>query len=140
MHRIGPALDAPALLAANLALLEVGKLPQVVYRIEVTDLDEPGADALHDLPSGLETPAPVRLPLEEVSRVQRVRAELEQTAELAGRRGGPEAELLHQRAVLPADQAPKLAIKLGELGVLCDGVERGVVALVALVFPDMDCG
>lgn len=140
VHRVGPALYAPALLTANLALLEVGKLPQVVHRVEVANLHKPRAHALHDLAPRLEPAPPVRLPLEQVAGVQRVRAQLKEAAEVARGRGGPEAELLHQRAVLVADERAQLLVELGVLGVVRDGVERGVVALVALVLPDVDCG
>jgi hypothetical protein len=70
--------------------------------------------------------------------VQRVRAQLEEAAQLARRRRRPEAELLHERRALAADQAAQLLVEVGELRVARDGVERGVEALVALVFPDVD--
>lgn len=135
---VAPALDRPALLASLAALLEVGKLPEMVDRVEVADLDEPGADALHDFTTSLEATTPVRLPLEQVSRVQRVRSELENTAELSGRSCGPEGKLLHQRHVLTVDERVELAVEFGEAGIMRDGVSRLVVTLVLLVFPDVN--
>jgi len=69
VHRLAPPLDAPALLTADLALLQVGKLPQVVHRVQLADLYEPSAYALHDLPAGFQTAPPMCLPLKQVSRV-----------------------------------------------------------------------
>jgi hypothetical protein len=80
----------------------------------------------------------VRLPLEEISRVQCVRPKLKQSTETARRGGGPERELLHQRSPLALNQALEFAIELTELWVLRDVVERVVVAFVTLVFPDVD--
>lgn len=76
MDCLGPPFDAPRLLTANLALFQVGILPQVVYCVEVTDLDEPCAHAFHHLPTRIEAPTPVGLPFQKVARVQRVRSEL----------------------------------------------------------------
>lgn len=140
MHRLSPALDAPALLAADLALLQISKLPQVVHRVELSNLHEPGAHALHDLPPGLEAAPPVCLPLQQVAGVQRVRAEFEEAAQLARRSGRPEGKLLHERAALGVDERLQFGIKIGELGVVLDGVERGVVALISLVLPNVNCG
>jgi hypothetical protein len=95
MDRLAPSPDAPALLSTDLALLQIRKLPQVVHGIQLADLDEPGADAFHDLPPRFEASAPVGFPFEQVSWVQGVGAQLEDAAELAGGRGGPEGEFLH---------------------------------------------
>ena len=93
MDRLAPAGYAPALLAAGAAFFEVGELPEVVDDIEVADLNKPCADAcgllgncsiwtvlaeirfldvrtFHDFPASLKTLLPVRLPLEQVARVQ----------------------------------------------------------------------
>ena len=64
VNGLGPALLLPAKLTADLALLEVGELPKMVDGVEVADLDEPGANTLHDLTAGLEPTPPVRLPFE----------------------------------------------------------------------------
>lgn len=81
MNGASPALFTPALLATNLAFAEVGKLPEVMYVIKGSDLAEPGADALHDVAACSEPLAPVRLPLEEVSWVEDVGAQLKNAAE-----------------------------------------------------------
>lgn len=138
MHRLRPARYAPAILAACAPLLQVGELPQVVHSIEVADLHEPRAHALHHLPAGLQPPTPVCLPLEEVSGVQCVRSQFEKAAQLAGRGGGPETEFLHQGRLLLFDQRSELAVEFGVLGVLRDGVQGTVVAGVTLVLPDVD--
>lgn len=140
MNGFAPSLDAPALLTANLALLEVGKLPKVVHGVEVADLHEPGTYALHDFATGLEASPPVGLPLEEVARMECIRPELKDTAELSGRSGRPEGEFLHERSVLILDQAAELLIKFGVFGVRGNQVPRLVVSLVSLVLPDVDCG
>lgn len=67
-----------------------------------------------------------------------VRTEFEEPTQLAGGGGWPEAELLHQRRFLPFDQRPKLAVKVGEFGVLRDGIQGAVVSTVSLVLPDVD--
>lgn len=138
MHRLRPAGYAPRILATNLSLLQVGELPEMVYRVQVANLDEPGAHSFHHLAASLKTPAPMCLPLEEVARVESVGAKLEETTQLAGRCGGPEAELLHQRRLLVIDQSPKLAVKFGEFGVMRNGVQRAVVSTISLVFPNVD--
>jgi hypothetical protein len=95
----------------------------MVHRVQFTDLNEPGSDALHDLATSLETASPVSLPLEQVAGVQCVRAELEQAAKLTWRSRGPEGELLHERGALGVDERFELGIKLGELGVMLDRVQ-----------------
>ena len=67
-----------------------------------------------------------------------VGAEFEQAAELAGRSGGPEGEFLHQGGLFVVDEGLEVGVEGGEFRVGCDGVEGGMVALVALVFPDMN--
>lgn len=86
MDSLRPTFNVPGLLATNLALLQVCELPEVVDHVQVTNLDKPGSDAFHDLPTSLETAAPVRLPLQEISGVKGVGAKLEDTAK-ATRRG-----------------------------------------------------
>lgn len=81
----------------------------------------------------------MRLPLQQVARVQRVAPQLEDTAQLPRGRSGPEAELLHQTCPLTNNQLLQFAIELGELGVVLDVVDRLVVAGVTLVLPDVDC-
>lgn len=71
--------------------------------------------------------------------MQRVRSQLEDTAELTWWRGRPETELLHERRLLAGDERLELGVEGWEVGVILDGVERGVVAGVALVLPDVDC-
>lgn len=139
VHRLTPALDAPALLASHLALFEIRELPQVVDRVQLAYLHEPGANALHDLPARLEAAPPVCLPLEQISRVQGVGAELEETTQLAGRRGWPEGELLHERGALGVDEGLELRIELGKARVVLDVVKRCMIALVPLVLPDVHC-
>ena len=139
MHRLSPSLDPPAHLAPRLALLEIGKLPKMMHGVQVADLDEPRAHALHDLSSGFQSLTPVGLPFQEVAGVQGVGAEFEEAAEFAGRCGGPEGELLHQGGFFVGYKAFEVDVEVGEFGVRGDAVEGGMVAVVALVFPDMDC-
>lgn len=77
------------------------------------------------------------LPLKKVTRVQSVCPQFKHTAELPRRGGGPKAELLHQTGTLRVDELLELAVELGELGVVLDGIERLVVAGVTLVLPDV---
>ena len=70
--------------------------------------------------------------------MQRVGAQLEEAAELARRRRRPEGEFLHQRGVLGVDKGLEGFVERGEFGMRGDVVEGGVVAVVALVFPDVD--
>lgn len=80
----------------------------------------------------------MRLPLEQVARVQSVGSQLEDAAKLPRRAGWPEAELLHQRSLLALDQLLQLLVELGELWVVLNAVQGRVVASVALVLPDVD--
>jgi hypothetical protein len=138
MNRIAPALHTPALLAAHLPLLQIRKLPEVMHRIQLADLHEPGADALHDFTPGPQPAAPVRLPFEQVARVQRVGAQLEYTAQLARGGCGPEGKFLHQRHTFAGYEGFELGIKRREVGMVGDGMEGVMVAMIALVFPNMD--
>jgi hypothetical protein len=69
VHCLAPAFYAPALFATNLTFLQVGELPQMVYRVQIANLNEPSTDAFHDLPPSFETTAPVCLPFQQVTRV-----------------------------------------------------------------------
>ena len=79
----------------------------------------------------------MRLPLEQITGVKRIGPQLEDTAELTWWGSGPEAEFLHQRRLLGRDEGLELMIKLGELGMVRDRVQRSMVALVSLVLPDV---
>jgi hypothetical protein len=70
--------------------------------------------------------------------MQGVGAQFEETAELAGRGGGPEGELLHEGAGLRVDQLLELVVKRREGGVGGDGMKRSVIAMITLVFPNMN--
>ena len=72
--------------------------------------------------------------------MQGVGAEFEDAAEPAWGRGGPEGEFLHQRCVLGRDEGFEMSVEGREVRVGCYGVEGGVVALVALVLPDVNYG
>lgn len=158
MHRIAPPWHAPALLATCPTLLEIRELPKVVHDIEVADLREPCSHAwnyvstvspwigklkgkltFHHLSPCSQTLLPMCLPLEQVARVECVRAQLKDTTQLSWRGRRPEPELLHQRRLLAGDELLKLAVELGELGVILDRVKRSMVAGITLVLPDVDC-
>ena len=78
-------------------------------------------------------------PFEEIAWVEGVGAEFEEAAELAGWGGGPEGEFLHEGGVFGGDELFELVVEGDEVWVGGDAVEGGVVALVALVFPYVDC-
>jgi len=80
------------------------------------------------------------LPLEQIARMERVSPQFKHASELSRRGGWPEAELLHEAGLLRLDKLLELAVEFGELGVLLDLVERLMVAVVALVLPDVDEG
>lgn len=67
----------------------------MVHCVETPDLAEPGADTLHNVLARLETAAPVGFPFEKVAGAEGVGAELENPAEVSGRRRRPEGEFLH---------------------------------------------
>lgn len=94
---------------------------------------------LHNLSPRREALLPVRLPLQQVTRMQRVGSQLKDTAELTRWRSRPEAELLHEGRLLAGDERLELGVESRKVGVVLDRVERGVVAGVALVLPDVDC-
>ena len=118
-----PALDAPGLLPADFPLFQVCKLPQVVHGVQFTNLHEPGTHTFHDLPTGLETVAPMALPFKKVPGVKSVGSELEETTKAAGRSGGPEGEFLHQGRLLALDKCLQLAVEFGEFGVFRNVVQ-----------------
>lgn len=137
MHRVAPAPLIPALLSPHLALPKIRKLPQVVYRVEAADLAEPSADALHHVLARLQPTPPVCLPFEEVAGTEGVCAELEDAAEGARGRGGPEGEFLHEVGAAGGEVLRELALKLppgggvGEagMGLMIAGVWRVLVFL-----------
>ena len=67
-----------------------------------------------------------------------VGTEFEKTPELAGRCGRPEREFLHEGCFFGGYEGFKSFIKGGEVGVAGDRVEGSVVAVVTLVFPDVN--
>lgn len=138
MHGLSPAWDAPAVLSADLPLLQIGKLPQMVYSVQIANLYKPRTHALHDFSASLEAPAPVRLPLEEIAGLKLVRPQLKKPAQLPRRCSGPEAELLHQGRLFLVNQGTQLAVKFRKIGVLRNCVQRAMVTFVALVLPDMN--
>jgi hypothetical protein len=95
MHGISPPLDTPALLPPHLPLLQICKLPQMMHRIQLSNLHKPGSYSLHDFSSCAETTAPMGLPFEEITGVEGVRAQFEDATEGSGRGGWPEGEFLH---------------------------------------------
>lgn len=72
--------------------------------------------------------------------MQGVGAEFEDAAELAGGGGGPEGEFLHERGAFGFDEGFEFLVEGGEVGVVGDAVEGVVVPVIALVFPDVNCG
>lgn len=138
VHRFRPAFDTPRLFPANLALLQVGKLPEMMHGVQVTDLDKPCPNAFHNFAASLEATTPVCLPFKQISGVQSVGTKFEKPAQSSGRSGGPEGELLHQRRFLALDQALQLPVECGKLGVAGNIVKGGMVTLVSLIFPDVD--
>jgi len=95
MNRISPSLHIPALLPAHLPFLQIRKLPEMMHRIQLSNLHEPGTYTLHYFSPGFEASAPVGFPFEEIAWVEGVGAEFEDAAELAGGGGGPEGKFLH---------------------------------------------
>ena len=108
-----------------------------MHCVEVADLHKPGADALHNLAPSAKPAAPLLLPLEQVARVQVVGAQLKHPTEAARRARRPKAEFLHQRRALALDERSEPPFKGHEVRVPRDGVERFVVAVIALVLPDV---
>ena len=80
------------------------------------------------------------LPFEQVSWTERIRAEFEEAAELPRGCGGPEGEFLHEGGGAGGYEGFELLFEGGVVWVGGDGMKGGVVAMVALVFPDVDCG
>jgi hypothetical protein len=95
MHGISPPLDTPALLPPHLPLLQICKLPQMMHRIQFSNLHKPGSYSFHDFSSCAETAAPMGLPFEKITGVEGVGAQFEDATEGSGRGGGPEGEFLH---------------------------------------------
>jgi hypothetical protein len=139
VYRLCPSLNAPRLLTADLALLQIGKLPQVMHGVEIANLDEPCTHSLHDLPARLEASTPMRLPLQKITRVKGVRPKLKQTTEATWRSCRPERKLLHEGCAFTLDQGFQFLVKLGKLRVARNGVEGFVITRVALVLPDVNC-
>jgi hypothetical protein len=59
---------------------------------------------------------------------------------LAGGGGGPEGEFLHEGGAFAVNEGFEFLVEGGEIGVVVDGVEGIVVAVITLVFPDVDYG
>ena len=138
VHRITPTLHSPAHLPPCLALLQVRKLPQVMDRVDIANLHEPCPDSFHYFASRSQSLAPVRLPLQKISGVQVIGAQLKEATQPAWRGCRPEREFLHERRFFARDEGFERPVKGGKVGMRGNGVEGGVVALVALVLPDVD--
>ena len=138
MHRIPPTFHSPTHLPPRLPLLQIRKLPQMMHGVQIAHLHEPGSHPFHHFFSCVQASPPVGFPFEEVAWVEGVGAEFEEAAELARRGGGPEGEFLHEGGLFVGYELLELGIEGGEVGVVSNGVEGGVVAVVALVFPYMD--
>jgi hypothetical protein len=82
VNSISPSWNLPTALTAELALLQVGKLPEMMDNVQISYLNEPSANTFHDFSTSLESLAPMRLPLEKIARVQSVRAKLKETSQL----------------------------------------------------------
>lgn len=117
-----PAFDIPGLLTANLAFLQVRKLPQMMHSVQIADLDEPRTNSFHDFPARLEATAPMGLPLQQVSGMERIRSQLKDTAEAARRGRWPEGKLLHERGTLALNHSSQLAVELVVSGQLRNGI------------------
>lgn len=77
-------------------------------------------------------------PFEQVARVKSVGPQFEKAPESAWRCGGPEGEFLHEGCLFGGYEGFKRFVEGGEVRMAGDGVEGGMVAVVALVFPDVD--
>ena len=97
---LSPSFHTPTHLSSRFSLFEICKLPEVMYSVQISDLDEPCTNPFHDFSPGFEASSPVCLPLKQISWVQSVGPQFEQATELAGWCCGPEGEFLHQRCVL----------------------------------------
>jgi len=139
MDRLSPALDAPALLTPHLPLFEIRKLPEMVHSVQLPNLYEPRPDAFHDFSAGLQPSPPVSLPFEQVARMKSVRSQFEETPELAWRCGGPERKFLHQRSLFGIDEGLELRFVCRVLGMMVSSVQGRMIAMVSLVFPNMNC-
>jgi hypothetical protein len=64
VNRISPALNTPRLLSSQLPLLQIRKLPEMVHRVQVSDLYKPCSNSLHHFSSCLEAFSPMRFPFE----------------------------------------------------------------------------
>ena len=84
MDGITPTFHTPTLLSPHLPFLQICKLPQVVNCIQIANLHKPCAHSFHNFTPSFETPAPMRFPLQQVSRVECIGAEFEDAAELTG--------------------------------------------------------
>lgn len=138
VHRIPPSFNPPAHLPSRLSLLQIRELPQMMHCVQIPNLYEPCTDSLHHFSSCLQSLPPVGFPFQEIAWVQGVGAKFEKTAEGARWCGGPEGELLHQRCLFRSDELFETLVEGGEVGMGGNRVKGGVVALVALVFPDVD--
>ena len=140
MHRLTPPLLTPTLLPSHLPLSKILELPEVVDGVQRADLGKPCSNALHDVSSRLEARTPVRLPLQQVAGVERVRAQLEDAAEVARWGRGPEGELLHQVGAAAGEEPWEGRSKFLVVGRVGGEVVKGVVvASIALVFPYVHC-
>ena len=116
VHCFTPALHSPAHFSPRFSLLEIGKLPQMMHRVQLANLHEPRPDPFHHLASSFEPSAPVCLPFEQVAGMQGIRTKLEEASKVPRRRCGPEGEFLHQGGIFMSDQALQLLVKLVEIG------------------------
>ena len=90
---------------------------------DLPNLHEPSTNTFHHFSPCCQPFLPVRFPLEQIARMECVRAQLKDTAQLTGRRCRPEPKLLHERYLLVGDERLKLCVEGIELGVVLDSVK-----------------
>ena len=71
--------------------------------------------------------------------MQGVRAEFEEPAELPRRGRWPEGKFLHERRLFVCYEFFEMGVKGGKVGMGGNGMEGGMIAVVALILPDVDC-
>ena len=96
VHRVAPSSFAPALLPGNLSLPQIGKLPQVMDRVQRSHLTEPGPNTFHDVFAGPYATAPVRFPFQQATGENGVGPKFKYSSKGTWRASRPEGELLHE--------------------------------------------
>lgn len=137
--RLTPRGHLPSSIPSLLSLLQTGVMPDVEDGVKPTDLGEPGTDGFCELTTSFQTLSPMRLPFQQLARLQMVSPQLVDATLLLGLSCRPEGKLLTEPIGSMLDQGADRCVEVVTEGGRVQGCFAGIVACIAVVLPDVIC-